>query len=285
MVQVYDRKAKKVYDEKQYGEELLNFLYNNAAGRILLKTICINKFFSRLNALYNSGKRSTKKIPDFIEKHNIDMTDFPKEFSSFNDFFARKKLNIKTDAGKNVLISPAESKISVYKICENSKLKIKGTCYDLQELLQDEALAREFSDGICLIFRLSVDNYHRYCYAASGRVSERKTINGKLHTISSISQRYKIYKENQREYEIIDTDTFGRMIQMEVGAMLVGKIVNRRQNNVVQGEEKGHFEYGGSTIVLLMKKNAVKLDEDIMLQNEKGIETKINYGEKIGTAK
>ncbi len=39
---------------------------------------------------------------------------------------------------------------------------------------------------------------------------------------------------------------------------------------------------GGSTIVLLFTENAVNIDEDIVLNSAKGIETKVKYGERIG---
>ena len=45
---------------------------------------------------------------------------------------------------------------------------------------------------------------------------------------------------------------------MEVGAMLVGRISNHpfpgAARYVEAGEEKGYFEYGGSTIILLFEK-------------------------------
>jgi phosphatidylserine decarboxylase len=65
--------------------------------------------------------------------------------------------------------------------------------------------------------------------------------------------------------------------------MLVGKIVHTKTGKTfTKGEEKGYFEFGGSTIVMLTKPDAVSLDEDILTESEKGIETKVSCGEKIG---
>jgi phosphatidylserine decarboxylase len=73
------------------------------------------------------------------------------------------------------------------------------------------------------------------------------------------------------------------MLMMEVGALFVGKIENRpRRASVKRGEEKGNFAFGGSTIVLITEKNAVKPDEDILKNSQAGMETRVLMGEKIG---
>ena len=66
---------------------------------------------------------------------------------------------------------------------------------------------------------------------------------------------------------------------------MVGKIVNHGHKEFEKGQEKGYFEFGGSTIVLLLKENAVILDDDIIKYSQQGIETKVFAGEKIGTIK
>ena len=49
-------------------------------------------------------------------------------------------------------------------------------------------------------------------------------------------------------------------------------------------EEKGNFAFGGSTIVLMTQKDRVLPDPDIFLNSEKGIETRVHLGEKIGVS-
>ena len=80
------------------------------------------------------------------------------------------------------------------------------------------------------------------------------------------------------------TDNFGEIIYIEVGALLVGKINNCNKNNYNKGDEKGYFELGGSTIVILTS-DKIKIDDDIIEYSNKGIETKVKYGEKIGELK
>lgn len=283
MIKIYNRQTKKYEEEIQYQERLLVFLYKTKIGRILLKIIIL-PFVSKLYRKYNNTKTSTKKIKSFIENNKIKKEEFEeKEYQSFNDFFKRKiKLENRPLPKENFLISPADSKLLVYKIEKNLHLNIKNTIYTLNELVNNEIDLSEYKNGYCLIFRLSMDDYHRYCYIESGKIKREGKIKGKLHTISSISKDYKVYKENTREYCIIQTNDNQEMIQIEVGAILVGKIQNNHQSTFIRGEEKGYFELGGSTIIILLKANAVKIDSDILQNSKKEIETKVKYRERIG---
>ena len=128
-----------------------------------------------------------------------------------------------------------------------------------------------------------MDDYHRYCYIDDGSLKETRVIKGKLHTVSPLSKEYKIYKENYRIVSVLSTKHFGDVIHIEVGALLVGKIVNILVNDFEKGEEKGFFEPGGSTIVQLFKKDTVKIDDDIVKQSHDNTETKVLFGEGVGT--
>ena len=73
---------------------------------------------------------------------------------------------------------------------------------------------------------------------------------------------------------------------MEVGALLVGKSVNHQGAASVRGgQEKGYFQFGGSTVVLLLKKDTAVIDSDILENSQNGIETVVKFGEKIGAAR
>ena len=90
----------------------------------------------------------------------------------------------------------------------------------------------------------------------------------------------KIYKENEREYSILDTKHFGQIIYMEVGAMLIGKIINHDLDTFKRGDEKGYFLPGGSTVVVIA--NNIKVDKDILNNSKNNIETLVEVGEKVG---
>jgi len=284
MVKVYDRAKKEYYEEIQYGEKALNFLYNNLFGRLLLK-IAVSKNFSRLEQRRMEKPSSVKKIKPFIEKYGINTDDFEKkDYTSFNDFFTRRLAEQKCHAcaDKDAVISPADSKLLVFRITDDVKLNIKHSVYDIGALLRNEQQAECFSGGLCFVYRLTVDDYHRYCFAESGKVTLNRRIDGVLHTVSSLSQKYSVYTENCREYCVIETEDIGNVIQMEVGAMLVGKILNSDAQYAVKGEEKGFFSYGGSTIIILYGRDKVCPDKDILKNSADGIETRVRYGEKVG---
>lgn len=283
-MKIYDRVTKTYEEIEQYGAGKLEFLYNNPFGRLFLR-LAVSSFVSGIYGKRNSSKRSAKKIPGFIKEQNIDMNDFEdREYVSFNDFFTRKIRPGKrpVDMDDKALISPADSKLLVYKIDNDTKLFVKGRDYTAGEILGDEKEADAFKNGYALVFRLCVNDYHRYCYTDSGSVIKSRKIKGKLHTVSPVSKDHKIYKENSREVYILKTDNFGTVAYVAVGAMLVGKMVDGGAKVFEKGQEKGYFEPGGSTVIIFV--NNVSIDEDIMEQSINGIETKVRYGEGIGIA-
>ena len=134
------------------------------------------------------------------------------------------------------------------------------------------------------MFRLCVEDYHRYIYVDNGRASEPVRIPGVLHTVNPVANdHFPVYKENTREYCVIRSEHFGRLLQMEVGAMLVGEIRNHeRGRQVRRGWEKGRFAFGGSTVILMTEKGAALPDGDILENSRFGLETKVRLGERVG---
>lgn len=284
-MKIYDRQTKEYEEIVQYGQGALKFLYGNFFGRVLLR-IAVSPFVSRIYGKVNSGKASRKKIPGFIEANNIRMEDFEdREYSSFNDFFTRKLRDGAriVDQSENRLISPADAKLLIYDIDDKLRIDIKGRSYSMEEIVPGMKDLGEYAGGKCLVYRLCVDDYHRYCFIDEGTLAESKFINGKLHTVSPLSSAYKIYKENSRVINKLSTVHFKEVIHIEVGALLIGKIVNRDVKDYKKGEEKGFFEPGGSTIVQLFKKDTVVMDEDLLRMSADHIETRVLYGEGVGT--
>ncbi len=285
-MRIYDRKTKEYEEITQYGQGALKFLYGNFFGRVLLK-IAVSPFASGIYGRINSGAGSCKKIPGFIESNKIKMDDFEdRQYCSFNDFFTRKLREgaRAVDPDENRLIAPADSKLLVYDIEDGMRMNIKGRTYSVEEIAPGIENPEEYSGGKCLVYRLCMDDYHRYCFIDDGTVLQTKVIKGKLHTVSPLSKAYKIYMENHRIVSVLATKHFGEVIHIEVGALLVGKIVNRNVKEFSKGEEKGFFEPGGSTIVQLFKKDTIKIDEDLIQQSLDNTETKVLYGEGVGTS-
>ena len=150
---VYDRAKKEYVNEVDPHEGLLKFLYQTMTGRLLLKFIVKPSFSKWYGRYYNSGK-SKKDIKLFIDKHGIkDVKEYDIEtFQSFNDFFTRQK-EVKISDHDHDLISTADSKLSVYHIDKDLRLKIKNSSYSLDDILDDVELAKQFINGLCLVFR------------------------------------------------------------------------------------------------------------------------------------
>lgn len=239
----------------------LTFLYQTVPGRLLLKLL-VHPAVSRAAGAFLSSRASAPLVPYYIRRHRIDMSDIAVPdggFSSFNAFFTRKR---KTEISlADGLRSPCDGFLSCVKIEGDTVLGIKNTAFTLHDLLRDQKLASRFSEGTALVFRLTPANYHRYAYAAGGRVLCRRRIGGVLHCVRPIAlRRFPVFAQNSREYEVIRTDAFGTIVQMEIGALLVGRIQNHErpagERAVCAGQEKGYFEFGGSTILVLLEKNA-----------------------------
>lgn len=275
--------------EGQDGQDkLLTKLYGTACGRLLLKPLTA-PVVSKTAGWLLSRKISCVFINSFIRKHSIDMSQFENvKYGSYNEFFSRKILPEARpiDTASNHLISPCDSKLTVLPITPDQQFTLKHTEYTVASLLKNDALAEEYNGGYALIFRLTVDDYHRYSYIADGEKGDNTFIPGKLHTVNPIANDYfPIYKENSREYTILHTEAFGDVVMMEVGALLVGRIVNHHQSaKVSRGQEKGYFQFGGSTVVVLLKANVAQIDEDILSNSQDEIETVVRLGEKIGIA-
>ena len=263
--------------KKEKANILLCFLYNTIIGRIVLK-LFYNKLVANIYSKFMTSKISKYKIRRFVKNNNIDMNDYINDnYKSFNDFFIRKikpyKRKIETG-----LIATCDSKVSAYKINNNSIFRIKNSFYTVDELLQEKNKKYKW----IVIFRLSVDDYHHYIFPDSGKVISSKYISGKLHTVQPIAQRkYKVFLENSRNITFLECDNLGDVCYIEVGALLVGKIINEDIKKFKKGDEKGHFEFGGSTVILLLKDN-VKINNIIINNSKKNIETIVKLGNKIG---
>lgn len=261
-------------------------IYNCKCGRMLMKILSNHKI-SEFAGLFLNSKASKIFINSFVKKNNIPLYEYTKkQFCSYNDFFSRKIKSVyrPIDMISNHFIAPCDSKLTIYQIDQQSMFQIKHSKYSVESLLKSKNLAKHYNGGYCAIFRLTVDNYHRYCYVDSGKKSVNKSIPGFLNTVNPVILNYvNIYKENSREYTLLKTDHFGTVIQIEIGALMVGKITNYHQRkNIKKGEEKGRFEFGGSTIVLLIQPNKVEFDNDILENTNQNIETIVRMGEKIG---
>lgn len=292
MIKYYDRR-KSTYDKENVaGGGILNFIYSNNVAKKFLPKIASKKVLTKLYGMGCDTKFSRRYIKGFVDNFNIDMNEYEKnidEYVSFNDFFYRRLSNHSRNicSDEQAFISPCDGKLlAIDKLDDNSSFTVKGFKYTLTELLQNESLSKEYSNGTCLIFRLCPTDYHRFHFVDSGICSESKFIKGKYYSVNPIALENinKVFSENKREYSILKSHNFDDIIYIEVGATFVGSIIQTYSpsSEVNRGDEKGYFKFGGSTVIVILKENILKIDEDIYSQSKLGIETSVYMGEKIG---
>ncbi len=286
MNKLYNPQTKEITDAPEH--HFLKFLYHTIPGRVILKIITL-PFISQFFGFITNRRISKLYINHFIKKNHIVMTDYPKTaYQSFNDFFTRHILPDKRpfSANPQELIAPADAKLTAYHINKDLTLNIKNSQYTIANLIQDPKLAKEYENGTCLVFRLCVDDYHRYIFIDDGQIINSQSIKGKLHTVNPIAlAKVPVFTENHRVVTTLKTSNFAKVIYIEVGALNVGKIHNQPLKKFKKGEEKGHFSFGASTIILLFKKDCIAIDQLYYDHTNENIETIVKQGMTIGLKK
>ncbi len=290
-IKYIERSSDKVKVEEVAGEKWLIWLYNNPVGRLSTKAIVKRKFVSGWYGKMMDSPKSQEKISSFISTYDIDTSiAIMEDFSNFNEFFIRKlkKSARPIDAMENSVASPADGKVLAWENLDESDFIVKGYKFNLSEYLQDDELAKKFAGGSMMLFRLCPTDYHRFHFPVSGVVEENKKIDGDYYSVSPIAIKkiVELFCLNKRELTLIGTKDFGDIIMSEIGATMVGSIINTYVGDTVaKGQEKGYFKFGGSSVLLIFEKGKVTIDRDILENTKKGFETKIFMGERVAIGK
>ncbi|MCH5266936.1 MAG: phosphatidylserine decarboxylase [Lachnospiraceae bacterium] len=270
---------------------ILDKLYRSLPGKVLLPLLISPPVSAMAGKFFDSGL-SAFMVSGFVKRNHIDLGLYKKQkFNSYNDFFTReiREGEREFDWKPEAFCAPCDSKLSVYSISKDSEFSIKSMNYTMESLTRSRRIARQYEGGLLLVFRLTVDDYHHYAYVDDGVVTRNYHIPGVFHTVNPLAgELYPIYRENTRQFSIMRSTHFGNVLMMEVGALLVGRICNfidgDGKTSVVRGQEKGMFEFGGSTVILAVEKDRIRIDDDILRNSDEGIETIVKQGERIGTA-
>lgn len=291
---LYDRDTGELSAEQVFERAQMDYYYGDPVGRLVEQWLISRPAVSRLYGLLRSRpSKAAAQIEAFVSSYGIDTEEILKplsEFSTFQDFFVRE---LKPDArplpaDADALISVADARLLAYPLKGDRLIPVKGRAYTLFELLRNRPLAEQFADGVCLIYRLAPVDYHRFCYLDDGSHGPHVKLGRRLHSVNplSLATGLAVFSENRREYTLLHTHRFGSVLHLDVGALLVGRIVQRHSGGgaFVRGEEKGYFELGGSTIVQLFEPGRIQVDADILDYAARGIETRVRYRMAIGKA-
>ena len=262
----------------------VRFLYSTAVGRTLLKTV-MGLHMDRVMVRFLCSPSSRAIIAPYAKKNSIPLTkEDLRSFRSYREFFLRR-IRRDIDMDPSHLISPCDGWLSVYDIEREGSFSIKGSVYTVDDLTGDPLLAERYRSGTALIFRLCASDYHHYCYIDDCIQGENHFIPGVLHSVQPIAcETYPVFVLNRRNWCLMETDNFGPVVQTEIGALVVGGITNLNENaRVSRGQDKGHFELAGSTIVLLFEKGRITLRDSIISELKGSEEVRVLQGMWIGS--
>jgi len=294
VIEFVDRKTGELRQEVVLGEAFVRWVYESAPGRALRRALLTRPVASKLYGLYQSSGLSKRAIPGVVDQLSIDMDECivpDGGFTSFNDFFTRRlrpgARPVETDPRR--LASPADGRTFAYvDVQGDTLLPAKGHAISLRELLGgDEAEARRFAGGTVIIVRLCPADYHRFHFPCAGVASAARTIAGPLESVNphALARGKAILDRNKRDLAYVESPVFGRVAYLEIGATFVGSIVQTYQPGpVAAGDEKGYFQFGGSTVILVLEPGRVKIDDDLVASTRRGYETFLRMGEGIASA-
>ncbi len=294
-----DRITKTLQKEKVYGRAYLEAFYGTGRWSSFLSSFCLpliacHPFASRLYGFLQKSRLSKRKVKPFIKEFHVDTSEFlvpVDSFTSFNDFFIRK-LTTKARPialGDDIAILPADGRYLVYPHIEEADgFIVKGKKFLLEELLQDEELAQGYLGGGMVIARLCPTDYHRFHFPCNCVPSEPKLLQGPLHSVNPLAlrQRVQILSQNKRELTVLETEKFGKVLFLEVGATFVGSIHQTFAPKIphLKGDEKGYFSFGGSSLVVLFEPGRIQFDQDLVEASHQKLEIKGLMGQSLGRA-
>ena len=292
LIRYLDRKEGLLKTERVFASRFLHWLYNTRFGRITVDPIFKQKPVSQLYGWFHNLKLSRRKIKPFVQKMGLNLDELTRpieNFTSFNDFFTREIDLSKRPIDQNpqVCIAPVDGKILAYEdVKPDMMFRIKRSTFNLRGFLQNETLVNKFTGGSMIVSRLCLTDYHHFHFPDSGIAGKAVAIRGKYYASGPYGLKALIpfYTENYRVLTLLDSDHFGQIAMVEIGAFTVGSIQQKYPagRHLVKGDRKGFFKLGGSTIVLLFEKGRIKLDEDLLANTKNDVETYVLLGDSIG---
>lgn len=295
MIRVWDRAKAQWMEEKVYGGAFVERCYSTGAGRFLTDRLLASASLSRFYGALQSARFSSGKVPRFIRDFSIPMEEYEeKAFTSFNDFFIRKFRGAARPFAVDARLPAfAEGRYLAFEKVEDSlRFPLKGARVTATELLGNTEDSKAFEGGPLLIARLCPVDYHRFHFPDDGIVEKTYRVPGRFHSVNPVALKgiEGVFRINERQVTILSTQNFGRVAYIEVGALMVGRIVQSHPAAIAgsgpfkRGEEKGYFLFGASTVILLGTPGSFVPDPDLVLRTKEETESFVRLGEGISKA-
>jgi len=290
----YDRYLQRECVEKVYGDKFLRWTYGTLGGRIALTTMVKRAWFSHWYGWRMDQAKSAEKIPSFVDEYELDPAEFRLsvgEFNNFNEFFYRQ-LNPEArpiDSGSNSVVFPADGRhLCIPDISQADGLFVKGEMFGLADLLGDPQLADRYASGSLVLSRLCPVDYHRFHFPVAGVAGAAHLLNGPLFSVNPIAlvQNIQILAKNKRCLTRLQTEQFGEVLLLEIGATCVGGICQTYapDTDVLKGSEKGYFKFGGSSTMTIFEPGRVQFAPDLLHHSEQHRELYARVGDRMGSA-
>lgn len=291
-IRYWSRRHSREEEENVYGGLFVNLLYGSPAGFALTDTFLARKPLSRLYGALQSSPVTARKVAPFVRQFAVDMRDYePGPFRSFNDFFIRRFLPGKRafPAEPRVMGAFAEARyLGFDRLGRETALPIKGLGLFAEDVLGQTPAKERFRHGPCLLARLCPVDYHRFHFPDSGKVSHHHVETGKLHSVNpaALERKPNLFLSNERQVTLLQTENFGLLAYVEVGALCVGRIVQTHAPDqpFERGAEKGYFLFGGSTVIVYGEPGAWKPEADILENTARAREVLVELGQPVARA-
>lgn len=296
-IRYIDRETGLLCEESVYGRTALKLLYGDSPltrwlSLPILQALTRYRWFSQIYGWIQKQSWTRNKVQPFIEQFEVDASEFetpPGEFTSFNDFFIRR---LKAEArplpsDPTCAVLPADARyLAKQQIGNQDLFTIKGLEFSLSTFFKDQALADQFTGGSLLIARLCPSDYHRFHFPVSGIATTPIELTGVLRSVNpwALGKYPSTLQENHRVLTLIESELFGTVAMVEIGATCVGSIHQTFSPNqhYAIGKEKGFFSFGGSAIALFFKKGSIQIDRDLLDATEQGLEILGKMGQRLG---
>lgn len=288
--QFWNRETQAMETETVYGEGAMNLVYETNIGRSISKNLLSRHWISKAYGALQSSSLSSAKVPGFVQKFGIDMSEFEeKNWQSFNDFFIRQfkpgKREFVADCKR--MPAPCEGRyLGFERLARHQELPVKGVWLPVSPLLEKEEWTDVFAGGPGYIARLCPVDYHRFHFPDEGKVIAQYRATGPLESVNpkALKTNPQILFTNERSIQILETKNFGKLAYIAVGAICVGRIEYSHQSlEFKRGEENGYFLFGGSTVVVLGEPGKWRIDSDILEKSAEGVESYIKLGSAMAT--
>jgi phosphatidylserine decarboxylase len=284
---VWDRRTGKLFNEWMEDSKAT---YESEPHRSIKQWLESEPLYDWLLAAYQHSHRSARKIEPFIREHHIDMEEFePAVYRSYAEFFVRR---FRPDVRKfpsdpEEMGAFAEARYFAWEcLAADQQFPIKGYSLSAEHILGNRELAQPFIGGPVILARLSPMDYHHAHYPDDGMTLQQAWLGRRLWTINwhALLNQPDILFRNERQINILQTENFGRLAFVEIGALSVGRIVQVHplDTRFRRGEEKSVFNFGGSAIIVFGEAAAWRPCDDLLAHTKEGVETFVQLGGTVG---